>query len=195
VLLLSYWNNPDEVSASLDSYREYEQLRKHFDTTMVTHARNAFALRKSGIPNSEVIYINAPILDRLHDLFLGKVLNYNYGSLKLTAFLIPYYIVYEFVIWSRLRSKIKTGRFALVHRMDPVSPVLASPLSWLMRNLKTPFSLGPLTAVSPGLRGTAVRAAKKNGSAFSEGFTPICPLPDRLIQTQRLSLSVPPIPT
>ena len=104
VLLLSYWNNPDEVSASLDSYREYEQLRKHFDTTLVTHARNASALRKSGIPDGEVIYIKVPILDRLHDLFLDKVLNYNYGSMKLTAFLIPYYIVYEFVIWSRLRS-------------------------------------------------------------------------------------------
>ena len=38
VLLLSYWINPDEVSASLDSFREYEQLRKHFDTTLVTHA-------------------------------------------------------------------------------------------------------------------------------------------------------------
>jgi starch synthase len=149
VLLLSYWINPDEVSASLDAYREYEQLRKHFDTTLVTHARNASALRKSGIPNSEVIYINAPILDRLHDLFLGKVLNYNYGSLKLTAFLIPYYIVYEFVIWSRLRSEIKAGRFALVHRLDPVSPVLASPLSFLMRNLKTPFSLGPINGGLP----------------------------------------------
>ena len=127
----------------------YEQLRKHFDTTLVTHARNASALRKSGIPDGEVIYINVPILDRLHDLFLQKVLNYNYGSLKLTAFLIPYYIVYEFVIWSRLRSEIKAGRFALVHRLDPVSPVVASPFSWLMRNLKTPFSLGPINGGLP----------------------------------------------
>jgi len=149
VLLLSYWINPDEVSASLDAYREYEQLRKHFDTTLVTHFRNASALRKRGIPDGEVVYINVPVLDRLHDLFLQKVLNYDYGSLKLTAFLIPYYIVYEFVIWSRLRSKIKAGKFALVHRLDPVSPVLASPLSWLMRNLKTPFSLGPINGGLP----------------------------------------------
>ena len=149
MLLLSYYINPDEVSASLVAYREYEQLRKHFDTTLVTHARNASALRKSGIPDGEVIYINVPILDRLHDLFLQKVLNYNYGSLKLTAFLIPYYIVYEFVIWSRLRNEIKAGKFALVHRLDPVSPVVASPLSWLMRNLKTPFSLGPINGGLP----------------------------------------------
>jgi glycosyltransferase involved in cell wall biosynthesis len=149
VLLLSYVINPDEVSASLDAYREYEQLRKHFDTTLVTHARNASALRKRGILDDEVIYIKLPILDRLHDLFLDKVLNYNYGSLKLTAFLVPYYIVYEFVIWSRLRSEIKGGRFALLHRLDPVSPVLASPLSWLTRNLKTPFSLGPINGGLP----------------------------------------------
>ena len=149
VLLLSYWNNPDEVSASLDSYREYEQLRKHFDTTLVTHARNASALRRSGIADDGVIYIRLPLLDRLHDLFLAKVLNYNYGSLKLTAFLIPYYIVYEFVIWFKLCSEIKAGRFALVHRLDPVSPVLPSPLSWLMRNLKTPFSLGPINGGLP----------------------------------------------
>ena len=149
VLLLSYWNNPDEVSASLDSYREYVQLRKHFDTTLITHARNALALRKSGVRDDMVIYINVPILDRIHDLFLAKVLNYNYGSLKLTAFLIPYYMVYEFVIWSRLRTEIKAGRFALVHRLDPVSPVLASPLSWLMRDLKTPFSLGPINGGLP----------------------------------------------
>jgi glycosyltransferase involved in cell wall biosynthesis len=149
VLLLSYYINPDEFSVSLETYREYEQLRKHFDTTLVTHARNAFALRKSGIPDGEAIYINVSVLDRLHDLFLEKVLNYDYGSQKLTAFLIPYYIVYEFVIWSRLRSEIKAGRFALVHRLDPVSPVLSSPFSWLMRNVKTPFSLGPINGGLP----------------------------------------------
>jgi glycosyltransferase involved in cell wall biosynthesis len=149
LLVLSYYLNPDEVSGSLEAYREYEQLRKHFDTKLVTHARNATALRKSGIPESEVIYIGVPILDRLHDLFLEKLLNYDYGSLKLTAFLIPYYIIYEFVIWSRLRSEIQAGRFALVHRLDPVNPVLASPFSWLMRNLKTPFSLGPINGGLP----------------------------------------------
>ena len=149
VLLLSYWINPREVSVSLEAYREYEQLRKYFDTSLVTHARNASALRESGIPDDEVIYINVPILDRFHDLFLGKVLNYDYGSQKLTAFLIPYYIVYEFVIWCWLRSDIKGGRFALVHRLDPVSPVVASPLAWLMRNLKTPFSLGPINGGLP----------------------------------------------
>jgi glycosyltransferase involved in cell wall biosynthesis len=166
VLLLSYYNNPDEVSVSLEAYREYEQLRKHFDTTLVTHARNASALRKRGIPDGGVIYINVPILDRLHDLFLAKVLNYDYGSLKLTAFLIPYYIVYEFVIWSRLRSEIKAGRFALVHRLDPVSPVLASPLSFLMRNLKTPFSLGPINGGLPWPPGYGSASREKEGVRF-----------------------------
>jgi glycosyltransferase involved in cell wall biosynthesis len=161
VLLLSYWINPDEVSASLDAYREYEQLRKHFDTTLVTHARNASALRKRGISDAGVIYINVPVLDQLHDLFLRKVLKNDYGSLKLTAFLVPYYIVYEFVIWSRLRSKIKAGIFALVHRLDPVSPVLASPLSWLMRNLKTPFSLGPINGGLPWPLGYASASREK----------------------------------
>ena len=122
LLLLSYWNNPDEVSASLDSYREYQQLRKHFDTTLVTHARNASALRKSGIPDSGVVYINVPLLDQIHDLFLAKVLNYNYGSLKLTAFLIPYYIAYEFVIWFRLRSEIVAGRFRTRAPSGPGEP-------------------------------------------------------------------------
>jgi glycosyltransferase involved in cell wall biosynthesis len=166
VLLLSYWINPDEVSASLDAYREYEQLRKHFDTTLVTHGRNASALRKRGVPDGEVVYINVPILDRLHDLFLQKVLNYDYGSLKLTAFLIPYYIVYEFAIWSRLRNKIKAGRFALVHRLDPVSPVLASPLSWLMRNLKTPFSLGPINGGLPWPPGYGSASREKEWIRF-----------------------------
>jgi alpha-maltose-1-phosphate synthase len=170
VLLLSYWINPDEVSASLEAYRGYEQLRKHFDTTLVTHARNASALRKKGLPNSEVIYINVPILDRLHDLFLGKVLNYNYGSLKLTAFLVPYYIVYEFVIWSRLRIEIKAGRYALVHRLDPVSPVLASPLSWLMRNLKTPFSLGPINGGLPWPPGYGSASREKEWIRFFRGL-------------------------
>ena len=107
--MLAYYNNPYDVSGSLVAYREYEQLRKYFDTTLVTHARNASALRKSGIPDGEAVYINVPILDRLHDLFLQKVLNNDYGSQKLTAFLIPYYIAYEFVIWSRLRGEIKAG--------------------------------------------------------------------------------------
>ena len=170
VLLLSYYSNPDEVSASLVCYRIYEQLRKHFDTTLITHARNATALRKSGIPDGEVVYINVPILDRIHDLFLQKVLNYNYGSLKLTAFLIPYYIAYEFVIWSRLRNEIKAGRFALVHRLDPVSPVVPSPLSWLMRNLKTPFSLGPINGGLPWPQGYTSAHREKEWIRFLRGL-------------------------
>jgi glycosyltransferase involved in cell wall biosynthesis len=166
MLLLSYWNNPDEVSVSLEAYREYEQLKKHFDTTLVTHARNALALRKRGIRDGEAIYIKVPILDRLHDLFLGRVLNYDYGSQKLTAFLIPYYIVYEFVIWARLRGEIKAGRFALVHRLDPVSPVLASPLSWLMRKLKTPFSLGPINGGLPWPQGYGSASREKEWIRF-----------------------------
>jgi glycosyltransferase involved in cell wall biosynthesis len=170
LLLLSYWINPDEVSASLDSYREYQQLRQHFDTTLVTHSRNASALRKKGISDGGVIYIKVPVWDRLHDLFLGKVLNFNYGSMKLTAFLIPYYMIYEFVIWFRLRSEIKPGRFALVHRLDPVSPVLASPLSWLMRNLKTPFSLGPVNGGLPWPPGYGSASREKEWIRFFRRF-------------------------
>ena len=153
VLLLSYFNSPNDVSGALVAYREYEQLKKYFDITLVTHARNAADLRGSGTPDSQAVYIKIPILDRLHDLFLTKVLRNNYGSQKLMAFLIPYYIAYEFVIWFRLRSQIKAGKFALVHRLNPMSPVLASPLSWLMRNLATPFSLGPLNGGLPWPQG------------------------------------------
>jgi glycosyltransferase involved in cell wall biosynthesis len=175
VLLLSYYINPDQVSIPLVSYREYEQLRKHFDITLVTHARNASALRENGISDGEAIYINVPILDRLHDLFLAKVLNYDYGSQKLTAFLIPYYIIYEFVIWSRLRSEIKAGSFALVHRLDPVSPVLASPFSWLMRNLKTPFSLGPINGGLPWPPGYESASREKEWIRFLRWLYPYLP--------------------
>jgi hypothetical protein len=41
----------------------------------------------------KVPILDVPILDRLHDLFLQKVLKYDSGSQKLTAFLIPYYVV------------------------------------------------------------------------------------------------------
>jgi glycosyltransferase involved in cell wall biosynthesis len=170
VLLLSYYINPDASSVPLEAYREYEQLRKHFDTTLVTHARNASALQKSRIPDNEAIYINVPILDWLHDLFLEKMLNYNYGSQKLTAFLIPYYIVYEFLIWSRLRSEIKAGRFALVHRLSPVSPVLSSPFSWLMRNVRTPFSLGPINGGLPWPPGYKSASEEKEWIRFLRWF-------------------------
>jgi len=128
-------------------------------------------LRESGIPDAEVIYIRVRIFDRLYDLLLQRVLNYDYGSVKLTAFLIPYYIVYEFMIWRRLRAEIKAGKFALVHRLDP------------------------LTVVCLGHRGTRVQAGKRIRSASSDGFTPTCPSHDRPIRNQRPSLSVPPIPT
>lgn len=170
VLLLAYYINPNDMSVPLEAYREYEQLRKHFHTTLVTHARNASALRESGIPDGEAVYINVPILDWLHDLFIKKVLKYNYGSLKLTTFIIPYYIVYEFVVWSRLRSDIKAGKFALVHRLDPVSPVVASPFSWLMRNLKTPFSLGPINGGLPWPRGYTSAHREKEWIRFLRGL-------------------------
>jgi glycosyltransferase involved in cell wall biosynthesis len=175
VLLLSYGANPDDVSISLVGYREYEQLRKHFDITLVTHARNASALKKHGIPDGEVVYINLPILDRIQDLFLDRVLKHDYGSQKLTAFRIPYYIVYEFVIWLRLNSQIKAGRFALVHRLDPVSPVVASPLSWLMRNLNTPFSLGPINGGLPWPPGYDSASREKDWIRFLRWLYPYLP--------------------
>ena len=136
-----------------------------------------------------------PILDRLHDLFLQKVLNYNYGSQKLTAFLIPYYIVYEFVIWSRLRSEIKAGRFALVHRLDPVSPVVASPLSWLMRNLKTPFSLGPINGGLPWPPGYTSAHREKEWIRFLRWLYAYLPFSRSTYAKSKALLSVPPITT
>jgi alpha-maltose-1-phosphate synthase len=170
VLLLSYYINPCDMSVPLEAYREYEQLRKHFDTTLVTRARNASEIRKSGIPDSEAIYIDMPLLDKIHDLFLEKVVKYDWGSQKLTAFIIPYYIIYEFLIWFRVGSKIKAGEFALVHRLDPVSPVVASPFSWLMRNLKTPFSLGPINGGLPWPQGYTSAHREKEGIRFLRGL-------------------------
>jgi glycosyltransferase involved in cell wall biosynthesis len=166
VLLLSYYINPYDMSVPLEAYREYEQLRKHFNTTLVTRARNAPEIRKSGIPDSEAVYIYMPLLDKIHDLYLSRVLKYDWGSQKLTAFIIPYYIIYEFLIWFRLGSRIRAGEFALVHRLDPVSPVVASPFSWLMRNLKTPFSLGPINGGLPWPRGYTSAHREKEGIRF-----------------------------
>jgi glycosyltransferase involved in cell wall biosynthesis len=51
-----------------------------------------------------------------------------------------------------------------------MSPVLASPLSWLMRNLKTPFSLGPINGGLPWPQGYTSAHREKESIRFLRGL-------------------------
>ncbi len=166
VLLLSYYTNPDWISVSLEGYNEYKQLTKYFDIFLVTHIRNAPELKRCGVQDNKVLYIDMGFLDKLFTFFLEKLLNNDWGSQKLTAFLIPYYIIYEFVIWIKLKKEIKSGAFSLVHRLTPVSPVMPSPFAWLMSKQRTSFSIGPINGGLPWPQGYESASKEKEWIRF-----------------------------
>ena len=153
ILVIAYQNNPDWISVPLEGWHEYKNLRSHFEVKLVTHAMNAPNLRKRGIPDNEVLYLDLGIIDRFTGWFLVKILKENYGSQKATISLLFVYWLFEFLIWLKLGKQIKNNEYALVHRLTPVTPIIGSPLAWLMRKLSTPFSVGPLNGGLPWPKG------------------------------------------
>lgn len=140
--------NPDWPSLPVVGYKLAREISKYADVTLVTQIRNQPNLDREGCGNAEIVYIDteefAVPLHKLIDLLRGGQQDtgwtFNTGLSYLHA------LYYEWKIWRRYRSALRSGKFDIVHRLTPMTPTHPSLMALLS---PIPFVLGPLNGGLP----------------------------------------------
>ena len=153
ILVLAPDANPESISVSLVCYRHAEALAQLHAVTLVGHSRNEKALRAAQGPFHTIETISMRRLDRIWGWIFRRILKSNYNSRVFMAFWYPFSIAFEWHAWQRVRTRIIAGEFDIVLRLSPVSPVIPSAFPLFLRNLSTPFIIGPINGGLPWPKG------------------------------------------
>ena len=142
VLLLAFECNPNWPSLPVVGYKYALALSEKVEVCLVTQKLNRENIEKAGTGKMTVDYIDIDYISEPLDRF-GKWLrgDVNLGWTTQVALTYPTYVTFEKAVWHRYRERIKSGEFALIHRITPMTPTLPSPLAKLS---PIPFVLGPL---------------------------------------------------
>lgn len=150
IVLLAEACNPDWTSVPLVGFNVVNALSQRSDLhiTLATHIRNRPALERQGLANRiEILWIdNEWITKPLYRM--GRLLRggSSLGWTTNMAFSWPAYVAFEMAVASRLKRRLKSDEFDLIHRITPVSPTLPSPLS---ARTTVPMVVGPLNGGLP----------------------------------------------
>ncbi len=160
VLLIAEACNPEWTSVPLVGWNWYRHLRELVDVTLVTQIRNRDAVLRAGVDPNSVVFIDSerwakPCYRVAKTLTLGRGLGW---TTQQAAMWLPY-LYFERLVARRFLDDIRRGAFHVVHRLTPLSPVQASPLTTQVA--PTPFVVGPLNGGLPWPKGTT-------GTRFAE---------------------------
>ena len=142
VLILADTCNPEGGSGGLTSFHTIRALGDHVDTVVATHVRNRSVLERIGIGKCEIVYLDneyiaAPMYRAANLLRGGHTVAW---TTSVAMNYLPY-LAFEREAWRKFRGELKAGHFDIVHRINPMSPTLPSPMAtWSPR----PFVIGPL---------------------------------------------------
>jgi glycosyltransferase involved in cell wall biosynthesis len=148
VLLLAEMCNPEWASVPYFGYRLARAIVDRVDeATVVSVSRNRAGLEKHGFGRARVDFVDTSAIDSPFRE-LGRLLRggSTLGWSTATAFRYPGYLAFEWLVWKRYRQLIADGRFDVVHRVTPLSPMLPSPMAcWS----PVPFVIGPVNGGLP----------------------------------------------
>jgi glycosyltransferase involved in cell wall biosynthesis len=162
VLLVSESCNPDWVSLPLAGWGHTRALHDIVDLHLVTKEYNRDALLRQDIPPERITFVSTEVTRRAMERVLKVVRpNAELSWTTVTALKVPEYYLFEFLIWRRFRKDLARGRFDLVHRLTPMSPVMPSYLAARLKAIGVPFVLGPLNGGLPYPPGTGGRLWKE----------------------------------
>jgi glycosyltransferase involved in cell wall biosynthesis len=150
VLLIAEACNPTWTSVPLVGYNLARALaaRPDLRVTLVTHIRNRDGLATSDIGRfAEIVFIDnefiaAPVYRLAKLLRGGNQLGWTID----TAMAWPSYVVFEWLLRSKLGRRLQRGDFDLIHRITPLSPTAVSPLA---AKTEVPMIAGPLNGGLP----------------------------------------------
>jgi glycosyltransferase involved in cell wall biosynthesis len=143
ILLAAYQCGPGMGSVSQIGWEWNQRLSRRTTVTLLTHVRNAPALKKAGAPlaDSEVVYIDTEWLAR--PLFgLARRLFHN-SEHAVFMFASLDFFAYDHQALKLMRRRMARGqRWDVVHAVTPVTTVAATRL----HRLGIPLVLGPLNS-------------------------------------------------
>jgi glycosyltransferase involved in cell wall biosynthesis len=150
VLVIAEACNPTWTSVPLVGYNFARALAERPDlkVTLVSQVRNRAALKADRIASlAELHFIDnewlaAPMYAVSRFLRGGTALAWTID----TAMAWPSYMVFEHELHRQLGRQIRAGKFALIHRVTPLTPTMGSPLAALV---DVPMLIGPLNGGLP----------------------------------------------
>lgn len=150
VLAIAEACNPAWTSVPLVGYNFARALaeRDDIELTLATHPRNRPDIEKDEIASlARIIYPdNEYVAKRVYDFAQLLRGGKGKGWTTNTGFAAMSYLVFEYELLKLVRDQLDAGQFDLIHRITPVSPTAASPLSkWS----NVPMVIGPMNGGLP----------------------------------------------
>ena len=149
ILLLSEQNNPNWVSVPLVGFRHGEALAKIHEVHLVTHRQNQLDHLQGAKVFHEITFIGLGWFDGLYAWIFRVLFKGDFGSQALTAVRLPFYLLFEYLAWRKLKLRVRQNQFDCVLRLTPVAPVLPSPWANWLKGSPVPFIIGPINGGLP----------------------------------------------
>ncbi len=149
VLVLAPDCNPEAVSMPFVTFSHAAALAEIHDVTLVIGTPTEGPVRRAKASFKAIEVVRMPTLERMFAWIVRRILKYNYDTQMWTAFLYPFSLAFEWFAWRQLRRRIHAGEFDVVLRVMPMSPVLPSAFSFILRKGPIPFVIGPLNGGLP----------------------------------------------
>ena len=151
ILVVAEAANPELTSVPLVGWSMFQALARRCDAHLVTELRNAPAVARAGLPAAAWTPIDNRLLQG-SAWHLAKWLrrgNTSLGWSLYTGLATLVHPGFEAAVWRRFGREIRAGRWDVVHRVTPVTPVAPSPLATWCRRAGVPFVAGPVNGGWP----------------------------------------------